>query len=111
LRDGRESYEIEHRVIRGSTGEIRHVREKCEHVRDASGRIVRSIGMVHDITEERLTESALRSRNEELTRFNRVATDRELRMIELKREVNEFCRKGGEPPRYPLDFSGPETRG
>jgi len=64
LREGRNTYEIEHRIVRRSTGEIRIVHEKCEHIRDASGRIIRSVGMVHDITERKQAEEALR----ELTR-------------------------------------------
>jgi PAS domain S-box-containing protein len=60
LSEGRDSYEIEHRVVRKSDGEIRIVHEKCEHFRDASGRIVRSVGMVHDITERKRAEEAQR---------------------------------------------------
>jgi PAS domain S-box-containing protein len=59
LREGRDSYESEHRVVRRGSGEIRVVHERCQHVRDSSGRIVRSIGMVHDITERKQTESRL----------------------------------------------------
>ena len=57
VREGRDGYEIEHRVVRRDNGEIRFVHEKCEHRRDASGRVVRSIGMVHDITERKNTEA------------------------------------------------------
>jgi PAS domain S-box-containing protein len=57
VREGRDGYEIEHRIVRRDTGEIRVVHEKCEHRRDASGRIIRSVGMVHDITERRKTEA------------------------------------------------------
>ena len=64
VRAGRDSYDVEHRVVRQATREIRYVREKCEHIRDASGTVVRSIGMVHDITESRLAEQALRERNQ-----------------------------------------------
>ena len=53
LRDGRDSYEIEHRIVRKDTGEVRIVHEKGEHHRDAEGRVIRSVGMVHDITERR----------------------------------------------------------
>ncbi len=60
LREGKLEYEIEHRVIRKATGEIRWVHEKCQHITDASGRIVRSLGMVLDITERRQGEEALR---------------------------------------------------
>ncbi len=52
----RDSYEIEHRVVRSGTGEVRWVHEKCQHVRDNAGRIIRSIGMVHDITDRKKAE-------------------------------------------------------
>jgi hypothetical protein len=35
--------------------------------------------------------------------FNSAATGRELRMIELKQEINELCRRLGEPPRHAMD--------
>jgi PAS domain S-box-containing protein len=104
LREGKGTYEIEHRVVRKSDGEVRIVHEKCEHFRDASGKITRSIGMVHDITERKQAEEILRLNNEELTRFNRVAVGRELRMIELKKEVNDLRAKAGEPPHYKTDL-------
>ncbi len=66
VREGRDTYEIEHRVVRKLTGETRIVHERCEHIRDASGRIIRSIGMVHDITDRKRTEEALRQRTSEL---------------------------------------------
>ncbi len=59
LGEGRDAYEIEHRIVKRSTGEVRFVHEKCEHVRDSAGRVVRSIGMVHDITERKLAEEVL----------------------------------------------------
>ena len=33
---------------------------------------------------------------------------RETRMIELKKEINELCRRQGEPARYPLEFEQDE---
>jgi len=42
-----------------------------------------------------------RRRNEELERFRRLALGRELRMIEIKRQVNELSRRLGEQPPYP----------
>ena len=61
LREGCDGYETEHRVVRRDTGEIRIVHEKCEHIRDSSGRIVRSVGMVHDITERKQAEALRRA--------------------------------------------------
>jgi PAS domain S-box-containing protein len=57
LRENRDSYEIEHRVVRKDTGEVRLVHEKGAHIRDAEGRVVRSVGMVHDITERKQAEA------------------------------------------------------
>ncbi len=71
LHEGRDGYEIEHRVIRKSTGEIRVVHEKCEHTRDRYGKIIRSIGMVHDVTERRRAEEALSEFARKLERSNR----------------------------------------
>jgi len=70
VRQGLGSYEIKHRVIRKSTGEMRYVQEKCEHIKDASGKIVLSVGMVHDITERNKAEDELKAKNDELMHFN-----------------------------------------
>jgi PAS domain S-box-containing protein len=42
----------------------------------------------------------LQARNEQLERFNRATVGRELRMIELKHEINELCKAAGLPERY-----------
>jgi hypothetical protein len=57
-----------------------------------------------DIIEFARAEDALRATNEELTRFNKAMVDRELRMIELKKAVNELSERVGEQPRYRVDF-------
>jgi PAS domain-containing protein len=49
----------------------------------------------------RMVNEELKSINEELGRFNRAAVGRELRMIELKKEINLLCAELGRPPRYP----------
>ena len=61
VRDGKAEYEIEHRVVRKATGEIRWVHEKCEHIRDKTGRVVRSRGMVLDITGRKRAEAEIRN--------------------------------------------------
>jgi len=58
LREGRNTYEIEHRIVK-KNGEIRFVHEKCEHIRNESGKTIRSIGMIHDITERKQAEAEL----------------------------------------------------
>jgi len=76
LQEGRDTYEIEHRILRKNTGEIRMVFEKCAHFRDPAGRVVRSIGMVQDITLRKRTENEMRALN--------------LRLEEINRQLNDF---------------------
>jgi PAS domain S-box-containing protein len=94
-------YEIEHRIICRKTGEIRHVLEKCRHERGSSGAVVRSIGMVQDITERKLAQTRMAEQMAELQRWLDATLGRELRVLELKREVNRLLAEAGQPIRYP----------
>ena len=59
IKNNQSEYEIEHRIVRHDTGEIAYVLEKCYHERNESGKIVRSIGMVHDITDRKNAEKEI----------------------------------------------------
>ncbi len=72
--------------------------------------MVRIYGL--DITERRRAEDEIRRHaeelrvaNEELETFNRAAVGRELRIVELKKQVNDLYAKAGLPQRYDLDFA------
>jgi len=78
---------------------------------DAGGKPLYYYAFVTDITERKRAEDEIRRRveelhasNEELSRFNNASVGRELRMIALKKEINELCGLAGQPSRYPLDF-------
>lgn len=72
---------------------------------DDQGRLYALCGSSVDITDRKAAEEELRRRNEELERFNRASVGRELRMIELKREVNALAQALGRPPPYDLAFA------
>ncbi len=58
----------------------------------------------HGEEELRLRTEELKAGNEELTFFNRTMADREERMIELKKQINDLCKQLGRPPAYDVDF-------
>ena len=58
-----EAFDIEYRILRPD-GEVRSLRERAEPVLDASGRPLRLLGVVHDITETKIAESRLRESEE-----------------------------------------------
>ncbi|WP_028317308.1 PAS domain S-box protein [Desulfobulbus elongatus] len=74
-------------------------------IRDLQGNVVEILALGNDITEHKLLLEELKSRNEELERFNRAAVGRELRMVELKRTINELSRQLGQPPPFDLSFT------
>jgi PAS domain S-box-containing protein len=64
------------------------------------GAVIGAQGTVVDITERKRAEEEIKSQLEELQRWEAVMLDREDRVREIKREVNELCRRVGEGIRY-----------
>ena len=98
------------------------IRESSERQRLENDRLIELVAertcelqkMIEDQkeVEEALQKQAaeLREANKELETFNRVAVGRELRMIELKAEVNELCRQMGQPERYEIPEESLSTK-
>lgn len=57
-------------------------------------------GIIIDITERKKAEEQLKKKNTELEAFNKLTIGRELRMIELKGEINELLKKLGQEDKY-----------
>jgi PAS domain S-box-containing protein len=99
---------VEH--IKVSGGKHRIIDVIISPIKDLSGKLTNAIILHKDVTERKRAEEELRQQteelrasNDELELFNRAATGRELRMIELKQEINELCHRLGEPPRHAMD--------
>ena len=81
-------------------------------LRDSAGNVVGAVAITRDITkrvraEEKLKQTVadLERTNAELERFNRLAVGRELRMIELKRQINQLSEQLGKEPPYDVSFA------
>jgi PAS domain S-box-containing protein len=73
-------------------------------IRDKNGQIVGVLFSGEDVTERKRAEDAIMKKTEELERFNKLAVDREMVMIELKQEVNRLSERLDEKPPYDLSF-------
>ena len=69
---------------------------------DESGNVLFHEGVLRDITERKISELALQEKMDELLRFHNLTIDREMMMIELKKEVNQMLINSGQPPKYKI---------
>lgn len=74
LETGADSYEIEHRIIQKNSGEVRFVFERCIHQKNNKGKVIRSVGIVQDITERKKAEKDLITAKEKAEESNRLKT-------------------------------------
>ncbi len=63
---------------------------------------ISKLEIFHDITERKAAQEALERKIEELRRFNEMAVDRELKMVELKKKINDLHQEMGKKPRYEI---------
>ena len=66
----------------------------------STGQAIGVICTIHDITERKKAEEALAKKVEQLQHMNGFMVDREIRMVGMKKEVNELLVRLGEEKRY-----------
>lgn len=102
LADGSPGYEIEHRICRMDDGATRIVYERCAHERGPDGAVIRSIGIVQDVTQRRETEREFQAKEARYRGIIELAMDG-FWIVDLAGRflyVNEaYCRMSG----YGLD--------
>lgn len=89
----------QYRMITKS-GENKYMEVSSSIILDEEGNHKGFAGVSRDITKRKEAELALQQKILELERFNRIMTGREIKMIELKTEINELHRKLGLAKKY-----------
>ncbi len=96
----RRPFEFEYR-IHTKSGEQKWVWEKGAAQFSEQGELLCLEGFIADISPKKHSEQELLNRLDELARFNKVAVGRELRMVDLKRQINALSLELGRPEPYP----------
>lgn len=66
------------------------------------GQFLYFVSMIEDITSRKKAEEELLQKMDELQRFHHHSVDRELTMIEMKKEINELLRQAGKEEKYKI---------
>jgi PAS domain S-box-containing protein len=77
-----------------------HLSGNASLIHDAAGQVAGAIESLRDITERKHMEDELRRNLDELERFNKLAIGREIKMIQLKQEINELMSQMGHGEKY-----------
>ena len=87
-------------TMKGKDGRTLTLLKNLDLLKDKKGNVIGGIESFVDITERKMMNADIIRKSKELEKFNKVAVDRELKMIELKNEVNELLERQGEEKRY-----------
>jgi PAS domain S-box-containing protein len=79
-----------------------HLSAKASLIYDAAGQVAGAIQTLRDTTEHKHMEADLRRNLEELELFNKLAIGREIKMIQLKEEINELLCQLNQDKKYKI---------
>jgi PAS domain S-box-containing protein len=88
-------FDQEYRIIRPSDKAVRWVHGTGTLETGADGKPSKMYGIIHDITKQKTSEETLRFKVDELERINKLTVNRELKMAEMKKELEKLKKEGG----------------
>lgn len=84
-----ENYTLEYR-LKNRAGRLVWIKENGRAIYDHHGRPIFIDGIILDISQDREIVTEIKNKQTEIERMNRFMVDRELKMIELKKQVNQL---------------------
>lgn len=102
LREGTIVGLANHTVLIAKDGAKYPIDDSGAPIKDEKGNVTGVVLVFHDVTGKREAEAELSKRVEELETFYKLATGREIKMVELKKEVNALCEELRRKPKYDI---------
>jgi PAS domain S-box-containing protein len=91
---------LEYRILT-KNGTIRWVSHSWSPVFTMNHELKHIVSVVRDVTEMKIAELALKTKIEELEKYKSVTVNREVKMVELKNEINELLKQLNQKSKYP----------
>jgi PAS domain S-box-containing protein len=91
---------FEYRILT-KNGEMRWVSHSWSPIFTEDHKLKFIVNVVRNITESKITEQNLKAKIEELEKYKDVTVNREVKMTELKKEINELYKRLNQKPKYP----------
>jgi PAS domain S-box-containing protein len=96
---GKSGTNFEYRILT-KQGEIKWISHSWSPIYSGNHELKYIVSIARDITESKIFEQNLKEKIEELERYKNVTVDREIKMIELKNEINELGKQLKLKPKY-----------
>jgi PAS domain S-box-containing protein len=87
--------------IRTKNGEIRWISHSWSPIFAEGNKLKFIVSVIRNITESKISEQNLKAKIEELEKYKKITVNREMKMVDLKNEINELHKKLNQKPKYP----------
>jgi len=94
------NFDKEYKIIRQNDGKECWVHELGQLEYNLLNEPIRLVGTITNIDERKEAEISLKEKMNDLMRFHSLTVGREIKMIELKKEINDLREKLGQEPKY-----------
>jgi PAS domain S-box-containing protein len=91
---------FEYRILT-KDGVVRWVSHSWAPILTKDKKLKYVVSVVRNIADSKLAEQNLRIKIEELEKYKSVTINREIKMVELKKEINALCKQLHQNPKYP----------
>jgi PAS domain S-box-containing protein len=97
---GRSGSNLQYRILT-KNGTTKWVSHSWSPIFTENHKLKCIVNVIRDITETKIAEQTLKDKIEELEKYKNVTVNREIKMVDLKNEINDLCKQMNQKPKYP----------